>query len=304
MRIDSQTFFASSLAAMQDNQASIARLNQQIASGNKLLAPKDDPLATQKIIDLTSRIALRTQYAANQDQADFSLNYENTVVDGLGTTLQQARALLVGISGSSDPSLLTTNADQLKTLVNQLLGMANTRDASGNYIFGGFATTTQPFDNAGGGAATTYVGTPQPGGTRNVAIADGRQVQVNDNLDTVFQSGVAGSDLLQQLGQAATDLAGGTITQADINAYVAVIDSAQGKLDHIQYRIAGAQTEIADVRATSNALMLQEKNALGDLQQVDQAAAIVELQTRLTTLQAAQQSYAKTANLSLFNYLS
>jgi hypothetical protein len=67
--------------------------------------------------------------------------------------------------------------------------------------------------------------------------------------------------------------------------------------------MAGAQSEIKDVRATTQALLLQEKNALSDLTQVDKAAAIVELQSRQTTLEAISRAYALTSGMSLFNYL-
>ena len=50
-------------------------------------------------------------------------------------------------------------------------------------------------------------------------------------------------------------------------------------------------------------LLLEEKNALSDMTQVDQAAAIVELQSRQTTLEAISRAYSLTSGLSLFNYL-
>jgi hypothetical protein len=62
-------------------------------------------------------------------------------------------------------------------------------------------------------------------------------------------------------------------------------------------------TEIKDVRASTQALLLNEKNALSDMTQVDKAAAIVELQSRQTTLEAISRAYSLTSGLSLFNYL-
>jgi hypothetical protein len=49
--------------------------------------------------------------------------------------------------------------------------------------------------------------------------------------------------------------------------------------------------------------MTLESNALGDLQQLDQAAAIMRLKTRQTSLEAAERAYAMTSSLSLFSYL-
>jgi len=129
-------------------------------------------------------------------------------------------------------------------------------------------------------------------------------VQVNDNLDGVIQSGIANNDFLQELDEAITALPGSTITQADIDGYMALIDTALDNLALVEHRIAGAMSEVLDVRETTNALLLQEKNALSDIQQVDQASAIIELQTRQTALEAAERAYARTAGLSLFSFLS
>jgi flagellar hook-associated protein 3 FlgL len=307
MRIDSLSYFTTSLPGIRDNQSAISRLNQQIASGKALLAPKDDPLATEKILQLSNRVAIRTQFSSNQDRADLALNYEQTVVQELQKAMTDARGLLT-VSPTEDQSLRNIHSEQLKGIFDHIVGLLNTQDPSGNFIFGGFNTVLpgnqQPFEKTldGGTTPTTYNGTPAPGGTRSIEIEVGRFVQVNDNLQGVFVNGPAG-DFLQQLDQAITDLPGTTITQGQIDGYRNMIDTALNSLALVEHRIAGTLGEVQDVRGTTNALLLQEQNALSDIQQVDQTAAIVELQTRQTTLQATEQAYAKTAGLTLFNFL-
>ena len=39
MRVDSLSYFSASLPGIRDNQTAVARLNQQIATGVRLLAP-------------------------------------------------------------------------------------------------------------------------------------------------------------------------------------------------------------------------------------------------------------------------
>jgi len=314
MRIDSMTYFTSSLAGIQSNQTAISRLNQQIATGLTMLATKDDPVTAVKAMELSNRIAMRTQYAANQDKAELDLNYETVVMEEMSSAMIQARTLLVGVSPSQSVSARNVNAEQLKGVFNHLLGLANTRDPSGNYIFAGYETATKPFVNAGGGVPTDYYGTSQipvaiapdgttaPGGSRWSELDVGRYIQVNDNMDQVIRP-IGGSDLLQELGEAIVNLPGATITQTDIDGYVAVLDTAISKLGLIEHRVAGALTELTDLRASTQALLLNEKNALSDMTQVDQAAAIVELQSRQTSLEAISRAYSLTSGLSLFNYL-
>jgi len=311
MRIDSLTYLNTSLLGIQSNQTAIARLNQQIATGLTLLAGKDDPVAATKAMELGNRVSLRTQYVANQEKAELDLNYQTVVTQEIDSTLNQARGLLTSISPSHSASLRNAHAEQLKVVFSHLVGLANTRDPAGNFIFSGFQTATEPYANSSTATIpatvqpTIYSGTPAPGGVRNVEVENGRYVQANDNLDSVFKAGVAGSDLLQELGEAIVNLqTGGTVTQPDLDGYIALLDSALYDLGLIQHRAAGALTEIKDLRTTTDALMLVEKNALSDLTQVDKAAAIVELQSRQTTLEAISRAYSITSGLSLFNYLS
>lgn len=305
MRIDSLTYFNSSLLGMRNNQAGIARLSQQIAADQKLLQPKDDPVATEQILDLSNRIATRTQFASNQDRASLALKYETTVLSEMRNTISGARALLAGVSPSNDAGSRQTVAERLAGYSNQILDLANTRDPSGNYIFGGFNTIDRPYTNPldGTETATAYAGTPNPGGTRSIEVEVGRLIQVNDNLDGVFQHGVAGSDLLQELDAASARLSNGTATETDLVDWMSLLDNAMNTLDSISYRVTAAYGEVDDVRATAKTLLVQEQNALSDLQTLDKESAILELQMRQTALEASQRAYAKISGLSLFNFI-
>jgi flagellar hook-associated protein 3 FlgL len=330
MRIDSLTYFNTSLNGMRDNQSGIARLTQQLAADRKLLQPKDDPVATEQVLDLSNRVAVRTQFASNQDRASLALKYETTVLSEMQSTLEGARALLAGVSSSHDAGYRESVAQRLSGFSQQLLDLANTRDPSGNYIFGGHDTDDAPYDNPldGTATATTYDGTPigsltDPAGTRNIEIGPGRYVQINDNLNLVFQASeqddlggaIVGSvidpaanpdvDLLQQMDEAVAKLANDTAppTDAELSGWMTRLDSALTELMNINYRVAAAYGEVGDVRATSKSLMVQEQNALTDIQALDKEAAIMELQLRQTTLEATQRAYAKISGLSLFNFL-
>ena len=306
MRIDSLTYFNSSLYGMRENQSGIARLTQQLAADRKLLQPKDDPVATEQVLDLSNRIAVRTQYASNQDRAGLALKYETTVLSEMQSTLDGARALLAGVSPSNDAGFRESVAQRLSGFSKQLLDLANTRDPSGNYIFAGHETATRPYDNPleGSATATTYAGTAAPGGIRSIEVEVGRLVQVNDNLADVFQAGTA-DDLLQQLDDAMAKLSDDTAppTDAELAGWLTRLDTAMTSLMNVNYRVAAAYSEVEDVRATSRSLKLQEENALTDIQALNKEAAILELQLRQTTLEATQRAYAKISGLSLFNFL-
>jgi flagellar hook-associated protein 3 FlgL len=61
--------------------------------------------------------------------------------------------------------------------------------------------------------------------------------------------------------------------------------------------------EIDSLASLNESLGVQYQQTLSGLQDLDYAKAITDLTRKLTDLQAAQQSYAKMSQLSLFNYL-
>jgi flagellar hook-associated protein 3 FlgL len=96
--------------------------------------------------------------------------------------LQSLRDLaLEANSGTVSAQNLSSIATQASQIQNSLLSLANTQDGSGNYIFGGYSTQTQPFTLSATGA--TYNGDQ---GQRQVQIAAGQTVAVADNGDLVF----------------------------------------------------------------------------------------------------------------------
>ena len=306
MRVSSLTLSTAALAGIQNEQSAIARLAQQIARGERLLAPKDDPVQAARVLELSDRIALREQYLANQDRARLALNYQGAVLQGVRQVLEHARGILMGTSPSHEPALRQQYAQLIENDYRQLKDLANARDPSGNYLFSGFRTSTVPFQHTqaapgpGPSGLTTYAGDT---GTRSIEIDLGRRIQVNDNLDVGVMRAGAANDLLRAIDQIAIDLRSPTLTQAQLDTAIARLNQALDDLGLIERRVAAAQQEVADTQAVTRALLNQEKDALGRLTELDQAAAIVELQRRQVTLEAAQRAYARTADLSLFKYL-
>ena len=315
MRIDSLSYFSTSLGGIQNSQSAIARLSQQLATGKEMLSAKDDPLSASRALELTDRIALRSQTLANQDRAKTTLNYENTVLLGMRSALNQARNSLQNMGHTAEPATRAGATQVLKGAFQSLISFANSKDAEGNYIFAGDKSSTQPYANIGGGDFSTTPATGVATGfngsayTREVEIDAGRRIQVSDNINTVFQAGVTGSDVLQTLDEAINRL---PLDSADPNAvtdtgtlqaYIQVLNEALGNLDRVEQRVGAALKEVDDVQTATKTLQNLEEDALERLTEVDQAAAIIQLQTRQTTLQAASQAYAKTSSLSLFNYL-
>lgn len=314
MRISSATFYASTLSGIRDQQSAMARLNQQLGTNQRLLAPKDDPIAMTQVLSLSESIASRVQFQSNQQRAELALKQESTLLDELYDALSSVRQVITGTNAGNDQSLRDQAAATLAGLYTHIKDLANYRDANGEYIFAGYETATQPYVHAPaynpaspGGAADSpdgaYIG---DAGLRRIEVERGRFIQVNDNLNTFMQAGGV-SDLLELIDQAAIDLHDSVTPvatlQASLDAAYATMGTALDAARTMMTSVAGRMLEVSDVRTSTEQFLLQERNALGDLTELDQAAVIVELQQRQISLQAAESAFSLTSKLSLFNYL-
>jgi len=123
----------------------MAKLQQQLATGKRLLLPSDNPVDTANDLKLRSTIAQETQYKTNiQDGLDF-MSVTDTAMQSMNTLMQRLRELAVqGASdtmSASDRQAIQMESDQL---FRQLITLANT-NYKGDYIFGGVQSKIAPF---------------------------------------------------------------------------------------------------------------------------------------------------------------
>lgn len=126
-----------------------------------------------------------------------------------------------------------------------------------------------------------------------------------------FRAAAAGSeDMFSTLNRLTSLLESSTTTDAGHAQYTTAVEASLQQLtngiDHLQSVRAetGARLSALDTAANQREdQKLQWKQALSSLQDVDYAQAVSTMNQQLLGLQAAQQSYAKISQLSLFNYL-
>ncbi|AXF21967.1 flagellar hook-associated protein 3 [Burkholderia pyrrocinia] len=212
MRISSAQFFQLNVSQMNDQQAQLAQLYQQISSGVSLQTAADNPVGAAQAVQLSMTSATLSQYATNQNTALASLQAEDQTLQSVSGVLTSAQTLLVragdGSLSDSDRSALAT---QLQGYRDQLTTLANTNDGAGNYLFAGTKNSAAPFTTTPNGSIA-YVGDT---GTRQVQIADSSSVSQGDTGAAVFMSvpGI-GSAPVPSAGAANTGT--GTITAVTV----------------------------------------------------------------------------------------
>ena len=184
MRMSSVQIFQQGVSAILNQQSNVARTEQQLATGRRILTPADDPVAAAQVLDITQDLELVDQYQRNGNLAEGQLALEDTILSDVGNVLQRVRELVVQANNASQgPETRAGIATEIKARVDELLALANTRDATGEYIFAGYQADSQPFSRQGGGFS--YAGDD---GQRFLQLGSGTQVAVRDSGRAVFGS--------------------------------------------------------------------------------------------------------------------
>ena len=185
MRISTAQMFQQNTQSLTKGQTETSKILEQLASGKKVNTAGDDPVAAIGIDNLKQKNTLVDQYVKNVDYAKNRLGIAETKIGSTETIIDSMRQQLQkGANGSLSQSERQVIADEMKSSLEELLSIANTQDESGNYIFAGNKTNTQPFafDNNGD---IVYSG---DSGVRQSIVASGVTVGTNVPGDDIFMN--------------------------------------------------------------------------------------------------------------------
>jgi flagellar hook-associated protein 3 FlgL len=214
MRISSSQYFNLNVSSMNEQQSTLAQMYSQISSGKKLQTASDDPVGAAQAVTLTMQSGTLSQYSTNQATALSSLQQEDSVLSTVGSVLQSIQTQVVHAGdGSLNDADRGAIANTLQGYRDQLLGLANTTDSGGNYIFAGLKGSTAPFTNDPSGVGTQYDGDM---GTRGVQISSSRTVPVGDPGAAIFQS-VSPSESTAVSSGSANNTGTGTISAVSVD---------------------------------------------------------------------------------------
>ena len=142
------------------------------------------------------------------------------------------------------------------------------------------------------GASVTITGAPANGDSFSIAPSANQSVFTTlSNLITSLESNATGTP------------AGAAKFATDMGSALTNIDQASQNILTVRASVGSRLNEITALGSSNSTTNLQLSQTLSTLQDVDMAKAISDLTQQQTGLQAAQQSFAKVSQLSLFSYL-
>ncbi len=182
MRLSTVQIYAGGLAGITNAAAEVAKTQQQITANTRVLTPSDDPVAATRILELETELSLSAQYQRNIDNVEGRLERTETEISTLELAIDRIRVLVIE---AGNGALSNENRSQITVEINQrleeIVGISNARDATGNYLFSGFKSDTPAFAQVGG--SYVYQGDE---GVRFEQVASGLKVASNETGKALF----------------------------------------------------------------------------------------------------------------------
>lgn len=248
-------------------------------------------------------------YKSNTDMALNQVDLQDTQLSSLSDLANQLRSsITTAVANNDGQSLMAT----MQGIFDQASQVLNSKDANGNYIYGGDKDNTPPLNVT---TLAQLVALPSASAafsngtqTKSVQVADGQSVQV----------GVLASDIGTQLMQVLKDVAG--FDSGSSGNFSATPNLSQAQMDFLTNEIPASVTaaqQVNDGAATNgfnyktlqaasdhaSSLSTIYQGFVSDIEDVDMPTAISKLNQNQVALQAALQVTSSLNQVSLLNYL-
>ncbi|MGZ4954837.1 MAG: flagellar hook-associated protein FlgL [Methylobacter sp.] len=186
MRISTAWAQQVNVDAMNNRQTELAKAQQQLSTGLRVSSPADDPAAAVKVLDLQGTIAKTTQFQSNISTTRGRLNIEESALTTADNILSRAKELTMqGMNDSMNSSDRLSLKFEVDQLIQEMAGVANTKNANGEFIFSGDLATVPAFAVSPTTGQYVYQGGSQQ---RALQISSTRQVADGDLGFNVFEN--------------------------------------------------------------------------------------------------------------------
>ena len=305
IRIATSQIYQQASKAIGERQVALSKVQQQLATGDRIIDHSDDPVGSARLLGLNDEIGRYDQYQRNIDLASGRLSVEDATLDSAGEILQRARELTVQANNDTlNDSNRSNIAKEVRQLHDQLFNLANTRDGDGEYLFAGFQSHTKPFVH--NGTTSSQIDYKGDQGQRLIKAGPTLDVAVDDPGTDVF--GVDSSDpskgAFAVLDRLATTLETSPATlHQDLGTALQDLDQGLDSLNATRTKVGVRLKAMEDQEYANSDFTLQLQQTISDVGGLDYAEAAARLSQETFLLQAAQQSFQRIQSLSLFNYM-
>ena len=307
MKISTTLYFDRATQQLGDVQGELAKTQEQLSTGKKIVKPSDSPDKASLVTRLDSELARQAGYQETLKTVNTRLQAEETTLTNTSDVLTRIKELAIqATSDSLAPADRQSIALEISSLKDQVLSLANTQDTNGNYLFSGSRVGSPAFAKDVKGNVV-YQGDES---RMKVAVGDNRRMNLNmpgsDAFVKVIRDDGKGNKVGIGFFQALDDLANAVKSSDHSNMQrgIAEVDALQQGVSNATAQV-GSDMKVVDMQnSVLDEVTLRLKTTKSDTEDLDYTAAITKMNKDQLSLEAAQSSFAKISQLSLFKYMN
>ncbi|OWY37353.1 flagellar hook-associated protein 3 [Xenophilus sp. AP218F] len=302
MRISSNQYQSSLQLSMQNSGSQMAETLQKMSSGQRLLAPSEDPIASVRLLRLQREESSLDQYRDNIGALRQQLTQNESLLDGISQRLRDVSDILTAAANMPPRDDLKAMATPLESLRDTILYAANTKNSEGRYLFSGSAVKSETIkqdDSQPAGSRYSFGGNTDK---QKVVVGDGVTETANVTLESM-------APLLNQLDATIATLKSPTLDHTDPAVGQQVRDAmaaVSAALDNVSSRISelgGSQNVLRSLSASHDNISLANQQSIRDLGGLDYATAYLELNGLSMAVQASMKAYGRVSQLTMFDVI-
>jgi len=297
MRVDPH-FAANLTGGLEQIQSTEQTLTSELSSGVRVSSPGIDPLAAGDNVELTAQISQDDSFNQTAVTEESRLQVADSALGAVVTQLTQAITLATQAgSGTENASNLQSIGSQLGSIRDAVLGLANS-SYQGSYLFGGSATSTQPYtlDTSTTPPTAVYSGDTA---TQTLVTPQGQSITVSAPGSSIFSA--AGADVLGTLNALAAQLStgsAGTGLAAQVAQLTAGLNNVSAQRIPLDTALTTLQSAATYSQTQATALTAAQTTLIG----ADTAQVATQLSQAETQSQALMAVISTIEKGSLFDY--
>jgi flagellar hook-associated protein 3 FlgL len=290
-RITQRTMVAHSLASLQLGLGRLSSSQEKLSTGRNINRPSDSPTGTNDAMRLRADLAANAQHSRNADDAISWLGDTDSTLTSMLDSVRRARDLMVqaASTGGVSPEGREAIASELSQIRADLLDQANAKHL-GRPLFGGTTAGSTAYDATG-----AYVGDANAV-TRTVG--DGITVAANVTGPAAFTAGT--DDLFSLLDDVITQV---RTDPAAVSGSLDRMDAVGGSMRTALADVGTRYNRVETAQTALSSTKLQSSSSLSDVENVDVAAAIVDLQMQEVAYQSALGATSRVLQPTLLDFL-
>lgn len=297
MRITQLLTFNGFQKKMNENREALARFQEQLSTGQRVVKPSDDSIAFGTSRQLKEAARQTAQYQSNIKTGLSNARTAQEAMNGMIDILIDFKSTV--INGSTDTLTDTDReslADKVASLKDKIVDLGNTQ-FNGTYLFAGTNTQDPPFSEDA--AATGMVDDTSNAKALKTRVSASGEVETTIT-GTELRSTPAGDlfGVMQRVEDA--------LRANDRTALGTMLDDVDESVEHVTGLTARLGSNINRLEFVSGQLESQSIEQEGEISRLidaDYAETITNFRKHETAYQAALAVHSRISDMSLLNFI-